>query len=276
MVGIQTGVKGKRVLAACREPKRFTELLRETGLSKAWLAELLKNLVEEGLLEKLPDGRYVLTEEGKEVLEKFAVSLEAEELLQESLERGYAAAVKKELEGVLKPVFAVEAVIRVLRAWAMATALWRWLSAGRVRADAEEKRAVAMLETVLRQLGGEEWWKRFAIFLPSWIVERMNELYKEGKNPLLALAAPVERTPREVKELLKDIPPRGIEALTEFFGEEIQYHLQLLAHLAKERAAEVAKLSTKEKLGKAAVAVLPILATGMSEFHEKELEYYLS
>ena len=49
-IGIVSGTKAKKLLTVCQEPKRFTEIWREMGMSKAWLAEALKKMQEAGLL----------------------------------------------------------------------------------------------------------------------------------------------------------------------------------------------------------------------------------
>jgi len=275
-IGIVSGTKAKKLLTVCQEPKRFTEIWREIGMSKAWLAEALKKLQEAGLVEKLPDGRYVLTEEGKRLAAELREEAEVEELLSEAVKRGYVVAVKEELENIFDTLFAAEAVIRVLRAWAMVAAVWRWISGGGVKAEAEEKRAVAALENVLRQLGGETWWRRYAVFLPSWVVERMNELYEKRAFPVFALAYPTERVATKALELLKDIPPRGVEVLTKKFGEEVRYQLLLLVHLTEERARELTETPLSRKLGKALLAMGSAFFDGIPEFFEKELENFLA
>ncbi|MCD6562675.1 MAG: hypothetical protein J7K23_02010 [Thermoproteales archaeon] len=66
------------VLKKCNKPRRYTELLRETKLSDRGLRIALKKLLSLEFLDKTDDGRYVLTEKGREILKE----IEAVELLQ--------------------------------------------------------------------------------------------------------------------------------------------------------------------------------------------------
>ena len=57
-------MKSDKVLENLILPKSFTELKEITGLSDAGLYKALKKFTEEGLVQKMEDGRYVITEEG--------------------------------------------------------------------------------------------------------------------------------------------------------------------------------------------------------------------
>jgi len=59
-------------------PHRFTDLQEKTKMSNRGLSLALTRLSVEGLVERLPDGRYALTEKGKEFVEQ----LEAVDLLE--------------------------------------------------------------------------------------------------------------------------------------------------------------------------------------------------
>jgi DNA-binding HxlR family transcriptional regulator len=86
--------KREQLLIALKEgPKRFTDLLRISGLSNMGLTKALRDFVEEGLVAKLPSGEYVLTEKGKAAVAKMALSELLEKLI---LEKG-AEAVEEEL-----------------------------------------------------------------------------------------------------------------------------------------------------------------------------------
>jgi len=86
--------KRERLLIALKEePKRFTDLLRISGLSNMGLTKALRDFIEEGLVAKLPSGEYVLTEKGKAMVAKMALSEVLEKLI---LEKG-AEAVEAEL-----------------------------------------------------------------------------------------------------------------------------------------------------------------------------------
>jgi len=58
-----------RILEEVLEPKRFTDLVRSIGISKKNLGIHLNRLEEMGLIVKGQDGKYALTEKGKDVLE---------------------------------------------------------------------------------------------------------------------------------------------------------------------------------------------------------------
>jgi DNA-binding HxlR family transcriptional regulator len=271
-----TGMVEKKslILLACRTPRRFTELMREAKVSRAWLAEALKELVEEGLLEKLPDGRYVLTERGKELAE----AAEIEALTRWGIQRGLAEVLKIEL----KKLLAAEAAIKVLRAWAMATATWRLVCRPDAKASDEEKRAVAASEIYLELLGGETWWKRYSLLLPSGVAARMDAIHGAGRKPIIALAATRENVARQVEELLASLPPEAFEILEE----QVRPHLLLLARLAEERVKELKEKATLEKLGKAIQAAIMVFgvkrekgdeeAGNLTLLFERELEKYLS
>jgi len=262
------------ILLACRTPRRFAELMREAGVSRAWLAEAVKKLIEEGLLEKLPDGSYALTEKGRELAE----AAEVEVLVGEAVERRVVSALKAEIERL----FTVEAAVKVLRAWAMATAAWKWVCQPDAKASDEEKRAVMVLEAYLKLLGGDAWWRRYSLLLPSRVVDRMNDIYEAGRNPIIALAAPKENVPSEAAELLSSVPQRGVEALPE----EAKSTLLYLANLAEERVKALKDKSILEKLA-AAIQGIALLfsverkrgdekASGVVLMLERELEKYLS
>jgi DNA-binding HxlR family transcriptional regulator len=86
--------KREQLLIALKEgPKRFTDLLRISGLSNMGLTKALRDFIEEGLVAKLPSGEYVLTEKGKAMVAKMALSEVLEKLI---LEKG-AEAVEEEL-----------------------------------------------------------------------------------------------------------------------------------------------------------------------------------
>jgi Mn-dependent DtxR family transcriptional regulator len=90
--------KKLRLLFACKEPKRFTDLIDEVNVSRAWLSVALKELIRKGLIRKLPDGRYVITDEGKMLAEE----TEVYELVREAIRTLGAETVKKSVEELLK------------------------------------------------------------------------------------------------------------------------------------------------------------------------------
>lgn len=90
--------KKLKLLYACREPKRFTDLFEEVGVSKAWLSEALKDLAKKGFVSKTSDDRYVLTEKGRVFIEEREVM----ELVREAIRKLGAETVKKNIEEILR------------------------------------------------------------------------------------------------------------------------------------------------------------------------------
>lgn len=63
-------IKGEvktKVLMYCEIPRSFIEIHREAGIAQSSLAKFLNDLKTEGLITKTPDGKYILTDKGKEV-----------------------------------------------------------------------------------------------------------------------------------------------------------------------------------------------------------------
>jgi len=86
------------LLKLCATPQRYTDLKKETKLSDAGLYKKLNELMRKGWLEKLPDGRYILSRVGALYLEE----LEVEALLREAVKKLGVAAVKTELQRMLE------------------------------------------------------------------------------------------------------------------------------------------------------------------------------
>ena len=55
-----------KILEAAKSPQRWTDLLRATDVTPKRLLELLNDLSDKGLITKDSDGKYVLTERGRE------------------------------------------------------------------------------------------------------------------------------------------------------------------------------------------------------------------
>ena len=61
--------KTRTLLKLCERPSRFVDILRGTGFTTEGLRSALKRLQERGIIRRLEDGRYVLTDKGRELLE---------------------------------------------------------------------------------------------------------------------------------------------------------------------------------------------------------------
>ena len=88
--------KRERLLLALADgAQRFKELLAASGLSDTGLIKALNDLQANGIVVKLPDGRYSLTEKGRE----WAKRLKAEEVFERVIrEKG----VEKVVDALLK------------------------------------------------------------------------------------------------------------------------------------------------------------------------------
>jgi predicted transcriptional regulator len=65
-VGTIAGNAREKILEAAKTPQRWTDLLRATDVTPKRLLELLNDLSDKGLIAKDSEGRYVLTEKGRE------------------------------------------------------------------------------------------------------------------------------------------------------------------------------------------------------------------
>ena len=82
-------IKGEvksRVLLFCETPKSFVEIHRESGIAQSSLAKFLKELQQEGFVTKTKNGKYVVTDEGKEVLEEIKAIEEFRKLYRQNKE----------------------------------------------------------------------------------------------------------------------------------------------------------------------------------------------
>ena len=68
-MAVKLSPRSRQILEMCSTPRRYTELKRKLELSDRGLYVKLKRFQRNGWLKKLPDGKYVLTDEGKGVLE---------------------------------------------------------------------------------------------------------------------------------------------------------------------------------------------------------------
>jgi len=82
-----------KLILACKEPKRFSDLLKEIKFSTQGLSLALKKLQEEGILTKTDKG-YVLTEKGRAICEE----IEVYQLLKKALEIVSAKEIKATLD----------------------------------------------------------------------------------------------------------------------------------------------------------------------------------
>ena len=154
-----------QILKLCMAPQRYVDLKKETRLSDAGLYKKLRELTGKGWLKKLPDGRYILTEEGLKFLEE----LEVRELLEEVLREYRIKAIKAELELMLR-LDQLERRTSLRNLYLATRLLWR-LALGftedpQLRTRAEElaqtveKYVKSVLDTQLPQMRDPEYLKR--------------------------------------------------------------------------------------------------------------------
>ncbi len=60
--------KMPKVIQLCEEPQRFSDLKKPIGISDAGLTKHLKGLQKLGWIRKMEDGRYELTDSGRQIL----------------------------------------------------------------------------------------------------------------------------------------------------------------------------------------------------------------
>ncbi len=108
------------LLKKCITPRRYVELLKLTNLSDRGLRVALKKLLNQGLITKNKDGLYILTEEGKRLVEE----LEAYELAGRLIKLVGADKVKKLLASELTKSETIQNLILVLLNWRDITSIY--------------------------------------------------------------------------------------------------------------------------------------------------------
>lgn len=261
------------MLALREGPLRFKELLAASGLSDVGLIKALKDLQRRGIIRKLPDGRYVLTDEGRRVVEE----LEVYELVREAIRRYDAETVRKHVEKLLKSRIAAavaetevaETLIRILRAWALITPLWVvYCENRRARASERERRAVAAVEGVLRKLGGDKWYEKFSTLLNSneregIEAERGSGIPVCGLAPSLLTWEKIRGIPGRVDEELAAIKQERLNLL----DTELRQHLLFLLRAIEERKRGLEQVLRKlEKRKRRGLESYPVLRKVLEEF----------
>jgi len=100
-----TPIKQKvlEIMKSTSSPIRFTDLMNELSRSKKRVADHINELEAVGFIQKIEDGRYVLTEKGKEALETTELKENAEESFR--LSRSHVPPEKAALLGTLYTYF---------------------------------------------------------------------------------------------------------------------------------------------------------------------------
>jgi DNA-binding HxlR family transcriptional regulator len=241
--------KKLRLLYACKEPKRFTELIEEVDVSRAWLSEALRDLIKKGLIAKTPDDRYILTEKGRALIEEREVM----ELVREAVRALGAETVKRSVEELLKKRVAkavsevelADALIRLLRVWANVTAYWLACTpfALSKRVSGEEMRAVAAVESVLRELGKKErWWQAFRTLVPE--ADMMEDHHRIGVAPVIGMVENFARPERIVRFAEEEL--QGIKTKVDVMDTSLREPVLLLLSKIEERKRALEQLFAEE------------------------------
>lgn len=62
-----------KILKMCKQPTRYTDFIRELDISDTAIENNLKRLIKKGWIQKTEDKKYILTEEGRRILEEIDV-----------------------------------------------------------------------------------------------------------------------------------------------------------------------------------------------------------
>jgi DNA-binding HxlR family transcriptional regulator len=244
--------KKLRLLYACKESKRFTDLIEEVDVSRAWLSEALKDLVEKGLVSKTSDDRYVLTEKGRAFIEEREVM----ELVREAIRKLGAETVKKNIEELLRKkitkavseVDLAEALIKLLRVWANITAYWLECSQPGLskRISREELKAVAAIESVLRELGRkDQWWRTFRTLVPE--ADIMEDYYKLGVSAVIGMVDNFANLDSIIESADREL--LNIKPVIDLLDTNLRNHILLLLDVIEERKKALEPF-TAEKAGR--------------------------
>jgi len=248
-VGRDRTTKKLKLLYACKEPKRFTELIEEVDVSRAWLSEALRDLTKRGLLAKTPDDRYVLTEKGRAFIEEREVMELVREAVRvlgaETVKRGVEELLKKRVAKAVSEVELADALIRLLRVWANVTAYWLAYTpfALSKRVSGEEMRAVAAVESVLRELGKKErWWQAFQTLVPE--VKMMEQYHRIGVAPVIGMVENFARPERIVRFAEEEL--RSVKTKVDVLDTSLREPVLLLLSKIEERKRVLEQLLAEE------------------------------
>jgi predicted transcriptional regulator len=90
-------LKSDKILEYCKTPKSFTELKELTGLSDAGLYKALNKFLEEGLIRKTEEGKYVTTDKGEK-----AYNNQLKSLMEEGIWMEYYGIGEDKIREILK------------------------------------------------------------------------------------------------------------------------------------------------------------------------------
>ncbi|MGP8056559.1 MAG: winged helix-turn-helix domain-containing protein [Nitrososphaerales archaeon] len=197
----------EKILEAAKSPQRWTDLLRATDVTPKRLLELLNDLSDKGLIAKDSDGRYVLTERGREAPSRERKKTHFETVLELASKCDPAQTdVKKYLIHLYPDLSWVTSLYN------SETSRWRgtgqWKKLGESFAElSHQSDALVQLDNDLHQFLGE-------VFGPGW---RHEIRYRKGTgwSPLADSERDAERLSKEGMDLPELNPelkytPRGV------------------------------------------------------------------
>ena len=203
-----------KILEATKLPRRWTDLLRATDVTPKRLLELLNNLSDKGLIAKDSDGRYVLTERGREAPSRERKKTHFETVLELASRCDAAQSdVKKYLIHMYPDLSWVTSL------YDSEISRWRgtgqWKKLGESFAElSRQSEALVQLDDDLHQFLGE-------VFGPGW---RHEIRYRKGTgwSPLADSERDAERLSKEGMELPESDPelkytPAGVGGYPEDF-----------------------------------------------------------
>jgi predicted transcriptional regulator len=200
-----------KILEATKSPQRWTDLLRATDVTPKRLLELLNDLSDKGLVAKDGEGRYVLTERGREAPSRERKKTHFETVLELASKCDPTQTdVKKRLIHLYPDLSWVTSTYD--------TEIGRWRETGQWKKLGEsfaelshQSDALVQLENDLHQFLGE-------VFGPGW---RYEIGYRKGTgSPLAGSERDAERLPKEGMELPEYDPelkytPAGVSSYQE-------------------------------------------------------------
>lgn len=220
----------RKILSLARGSVRWRDLKKNTMLPDSALYRHLKELQEIGWIKKTNDGRYILTNEGRDILEETEIYELVEEIIKKigakKTKEYIQRILERKIENVLTKADIVETIVHLLRAWSRAT--WAYNDINKLvrgskdeefdifdekatySLSSEEKKVIGHLFNILEEIGGKKWYKKYDYLLTKtekfgFLDYERNELYEniEKYDPFLHRMV-VEKLSFKEKEIFRD------------------------------------------------------------------------
>ena len=193
-----------KILEAAKSPQRWTDLLKATEVTPKRLLELLNDLSDKGLIAKDSDGRYVLTERGREAPSRERKKTHFETVLELASKCDPAQTdVKKYLVHLYPDLSWVTSLYNLEISRWRGTGQWKKLGESFAELS-HQSDALVQLDNDLHQFLGE-------VFGPGW---RHEIRYRKGTgwSPLADSERDAERLAKEGVELPETQPGAEVHA----------------------------------------------------------------